>query len=97
MSMDFSTSEHWKEHLRDNAEFQSKIGRVLFGDEDMDEKGMKAKVDEMHGLLIQAKTVGGFFGSVGGVSRWALTIVGVVALFKIWGAALIAWITLKTW
>lgn len=67
--------------------------RVIFGDEAIDEKGMKDKVDEMHKLLVQAKNVGGFFGGVKALAGWLLVIGALVALFKGWLVGIITWAT----
>jgi|CXWL01.1.fsa_nt_gi hypothetical protein len=90
------TSEEWINHLKKDEEFQEaqlnfndKVERVLFGD-DINELGMKAKVDEMHELLTQAKNVGGFFGSIGGFGRWIFTIIALISMFKLWGISILS-------
>ena len=88
---DFAHTDEWKEHRRKGEILE----RIILGDDELGEKGMKAKVDEMHSLLVQAQNVGGFFGSIGGIGRWIFVVAGMVAIFKLWGAALLAWLTLK--
>ena len=66
--------------------------RVIFGDEDMKQKGIMGKVDDMHEILMQAKSVSKFFGGIGGTLKWVLIIAAVITVFKAWGASIIAMI-----
>lgn len=87
-----------KSVLRDIEEiekFQSKVSHLLFGDKELGEIGMKEKVDEIHQLLTQARTVRDFFGGFRGPVTMLLLIGGFIALFKTFGGALIGWLTLK--
>ena len=83
-----------EEHIRFDEEFQDKINHVIFG-LDPNEKGMKDKVDEMHDILIQARNVGGFFTGIKGVMGWLIVLGALVALFKGWVTALIAYLVSK--
>lgn len=96
------THNEWKDHLKEDEEFQrktldfeNKIVHVLFGDEKSEEVGMKAKVDEIHALLTQAKAVGGFFGGIKSIAGWLLVIGALIALLKGWLGALVAWVIIK--
>lgn len=77
-----------EEHLKADEEFQAKINRVIFGD-DVNEKGMKDKVDEMHDILVSARNVGGFFSGFGGTLKWLLIIGAVIGLLKGWWGGII--------
>lgn len=78
------------DHIKVDEEFQEKINRVLFGD-DVNEKGMKDKVDEMHSILMQVQNVGGFFSGIKGVLGWLLILGAFIALIKGWfGGAVLA-------
>jgi len=74
-----------EEHLKSDEEFQAKINRVIFGD-DINEKGMKAKVDDMHDILISMRNVGGFFNGIGGTLKWLLVVGAIIGLLKGWWA-----------
>jgi len=65
------------------------LNRVIFGDTETGDIGMQQKVDEMHKLLMQARNVGGFFGSVGGTLKWLLVIAAVIVVIKGWFSELI--------
>ncbi len=60
------------------------LERAVFGDESLDEKGMKKKVDEIHDLLVQAKGIGLFFGGVRGFFGILIVIASAWALIKGW-------------
>jgi hypothetical protein len=89
------TFQEWRDHIKADEDFQGRMTHVLFGNTEMKEKGMVDKVDEMHKLLVQAQNVGGFFGSIGKFGKWVFVIVGLLAMIKLWGASLIAWMTFK--
>lgn len=61
--------------------------RVIFGDKDLKELGMKDKVDAMYDILIQIKGVSGFFGGIGGWLKWLIIIAGVIGIIKGWWVA----------
>ena len=69
--------------------------RIIFGDKDSGEIGMKAKVDEMHSILLATQNVSGFFGGVKGTLGWLLLIGAGIALLKGWFAGLISFLLLK--
>lgn len=77
-------------HINADKEFQDKINRVLFGD-DINEKGMKDKVDEMHSILMSARGVGGFFNGIKGILGWLLLVGAIVALIKGWFFSIFAY------
>lgn len=81
--------------LAEIAKFQSTINYVLFGNKELKEPGMKEKVDEIHALLVQARNVGGFFTGIKALAGWLLVIGALVALFKGWLGALLAWVMIK--
>lgn len=64
--------------------------RVIFGDKDHGEMGMKEKIDEVHEILTQIKGVSGFFSSLGAWLKWLLVIGGFIGLVKGWWVAVIA-------
>lgn len=66
------------------------LNRVIFGDTETGEIGMKQKLDEVHHLLVQARNVGGFFGGLGGGLKWLLIIGAVIALIKGWFSGVIS-------
>lgn len=66
--------------------------KVIFGNEQTGEMGMKAKIDEVHELLIQAKAVGGLFSGVKSMAGWLLVIGAVVALAKGWAIGMLAYL-----
>lgn len=75
-------------HIKDEEAKFSVYERVLFGDKQLGEIGMKDKVDEMHDILIASRNVTGFFGKIGGFGKWVFVIVGLVGLLKGWWFAL---------
>ncbi len=84
----------FEDHLLEDKKFQDKINRVLFG-EDVNDKGMKDKVDEMHAILISAKNVTGFFGSLKNIFAWILVLGALIALFRGAFSSLIIYFTAK--
>ena len=64
--------------------------RVIFGDKELGELGMKEKIDEVHSILTQIKGVSGFFTGVGTWLKWFLVIAGVIGIIKGWWVAAIA-------
>ena len=63
-------------HIIEHDRKIDKIEEVLFGDREIGEIGMKQKVDEIHGLLIQLKGLKGFFGLVILVGVLIITLKG---------------------
>lgn len=51
--------------------------RVIFGDEQTGEKGMKEKVDEIHQMIVQVNGVGSFL-------KWIIVIGASLAAVKLW-------------
>lgn len=51
--------------------------RVIFGDEETGEKGMKKKLDEIHEILVQLNGVGWFL-------KWIIIVCGALAALKVW-------------
>lgn len=70
---------------------QERTERAIWGDEDLGELGMKAKVDEIHTLLTQARTIRDFFGGFRGPATWIITIAGLIAIIKIFGSTILLW------
>lgn len=85
--------KEWLDHLKRDEEFENKISRILFGENE--EIGMKQKVDEMHSLLVQAQNVKGFFSSVGSFGKWIIAIAAMILVIKTWGASLLLWLHIK--
>ncbi len=54
-----------------------KLNRVLFGDKDSQEIGMKDKVDEIHKLVTKVDGVGGFL-------KWLIIAGGALGAIKLW-------------
>lgn len=65
--------------------------RVVFGNEDTKEKGMKDQVTEMYELLISRRKVIGFFSSVGVGMRTILFLIGFIVAMKTLGISIISW------
>ena len=61
-----------------------KLERVIFGDESMDEIGMKKKVDAIYEILTQSRGVLNFFGGIRGTLLFLLSIGALVAMVKGW-------------
>ena len=68
------------------------IKRVIFGDEESGEQGMKSKIDEVHEILVSFKNVKGFFNGLGGWFKFLLVVGAVIALMKGWLAGLVAYL-----
>mgnify|MGYP003461668275 CR=1 FL=1 len=81
--------------MKSHDEEHNLMMRIIFGDKDSGEIGMKAKVDEMHSILLATQNVSGFFGGVKGTLGWLLLIGAVIALLKGWFAGLISFLLLK--
>jgi hypothetical protein len=64
--------------------------RAIFGDVDLNEKGMKEKVDTMYNILVTSSNVSGIFARIGGFSKTVLIIVGLIGLIKGWWIGLIS-------
>lgn len=64
--------------------------RVIFGDEQTGDLGMKQKIDEIYKLLTQARNVGGFFNGIGGTLKWILTIAAIIVVAKGWFTAFVS-------
>lgn len=60
------------------------LEEVIFGNPRTGEMGMKAKVDEIHTLLIQAKGLGGFIGGLRGGLTTLIVLTAAIAWFKGW-------------
>lgn len=69
-----------------------KMNKVMYGDKEAGEMGMKEKVDEMHKLLVQAQNVGGFFTGIKSLVGWLLVIGAFIALMKGWLSALVLYL-----
>lgn len=98
LASDMPTEDQWNSHLKEDEAFQDKMSRVLFGEMDIDgeqARGIKQKVDEMHALLIQARSVKGFFSGFGSLGRWVFVIAGVVLILKTFGISVLAWLNTK--
>lgn len=83
------------QHSADNAALkkaQEKTERAIWGDKELGEKGMKEKVDEIHTLLTQARTIRDFFGGFRGPATWILTIAGLIAILKVFGSTILVWL-----
>jgi hypothetical protein len=85
------TTEEWREHIESDEIFQGEIKHILYGNKDMQEMGLIEMNKEMYKILTQAKNVKGFFGGIGSFGKWVFLVVGMIAIFKVWGAALVAW------
>ena len=66
--------------------------RVIFGDKESGELGMKEKVDDMHKILIASQNVGGFFGKIGVGLKWLLVIAAVVGIIRGWWIGLLTFL-----
>lgn len=53
------------------------LKRVVFGDSESKEEGMKQKVDEIHTILVQAKGIKGLFGTL-------ILISATITVLKMW-------------
>lgn len=82
------------DHMHADEIFQDKINRVLFGD-DVNEKGMKDKVDEMHRILVSAQNLGGFFTGLKSIFGWLIALGAVIAIFKGWAVGALQFIFFK--
>jgi predicted Zn-dependent protease with MMP-like domain len=80
-----------EDHIETDKEFQDKINRVIYG-EDINDKGMKHKVDDIHNILTSVRSVRGFFEGVGTSLRWFLVIGAVISLITGWWKAIPLWI-----
>lgn len=72
------------EHRQASAETRAKFliyDRILFGDKNTEEKGMKEKVDEMYSILTQANGVTNFFGRLGGGLGFLILVITLMAWF----------------
>lgn len=63
--------------------------KVIFGDEETGLMGMKAKVDEIHDILISVRSVNKFFGGVGTTFKWLIILGAVIGVIKGWWVALL--------
>ena len=71
-----------KQHMDDDKAFQDKIGRVLFGDADTQEIGMKQQVEEIYTILVQIKGITNFFGGVKWILGFLVVAAAAVLVFK---------------
>lgn len=71
-------------HMQDDAKFQERMERVLFGDKSTEEMGMKEKVDAMYEILVQAKGVGGFLKETKGYLQLIIFFSAVMVILKGW-------------
>jgi len=71
------------------------LNRVIFGDEETGDVGMKQKIDDVHDILIKARSVGGFFGGLGGTLKWLLIVAAVIVVLKTWFAGFVSVIASK--
>lgn len=76
--------KQFDDHVRSNEHDFAILERAVFGDKDLNEMGMKEKVDEMHRMLVQAKGVTGFFTGLRGGLMLLLAVVAVIGWIKGW-------------
>lgn len=76
-------------------EEHSLLMRVIFGDDELGEMGMKEKVDEIYDILTSAKNLIKVLDTFSLVLKWVAGIVIIFGLFKGWFAGLIAFILNK--
>lgn len=77
-----------KEHIHEEGKLIDLHHRAIFGDKDLGEKGMKDKIDEVHGILTNIKGTGKVFGGTLNMVKTLMLIVAIVGVIKGW------WITL---
>lgn len=85
----------FNDHIDEDRKFQTKMERVLFGESDTQEMGMKEKVDTMYDILTGYKSVKGFFGGTRSVFTFLIVLGAVVALFKGWLGGLVMYLVSK--
>ena len=69
--------------------------RVIFGDKELGEIGMKNKVDDMHDILVSIKNVSIFFSGVGSILKWLIIIAAVIGIIKGWWAGVVGYLLNK--
>jgi len=64
---------------------------VMFGNKELNELGMKDKVDAMYKILTNVESVSNVFGTVLGWLKWLLIIAAITGVVKAWwGAAVMS-------
>lgn len=64
--------------------------RVLFGDKELGEMGMKEQVDAIYAVLMQIKSVNGFFSGIGTFIKYLLVVAGFIVVIKGWWSAAVS-------
>jgi hypothetical protein len=80
---------------RNLAEEHDMLMRVIMGDQETGEVGMKEKVDGIYDILVQVKGVGNFFGGIGTGLKWLLVIAAVVGVVKGWWVGILGYLFTK--
>lgn len=70
----------------------SVLKRVIFGDDETGEVGMKHKVDEMYSILKNIEAFIKASSGIGSFIKWILLIGAGITAFKMWGAALVSFL-----
>ncbi len=78
-----------KEHINEEGKLIDLHHRAIFGDAQLGEKGMKEKIDEVHGILTNIKGTGKVFGGTLNTIKTLMVIVAIIGVFKGWWIALV--------
>ena len=64
-------------HIKDEENLLKLHHRAIFGDDELNESGMKDKVDEIHKMIVQVNGVGSFL-------KWIIVFGAALGAVKLW-------------
>lgn len=71
-------------HMEEDAKFQAKMDRVLFGDSETGEIGMNDKVNAMYDVMMKGRGIISLFGGTKNVVLFAVALGALIAYVRGW-------------